>query len=177
LLVLRIANPYGPGVETSQGKGALPTMLQQAERGERIPAFRGEERSWCWIGDVARAILQAVGGRAKGGTIYELGGPEVKSFRELMEYVLAVTERRRLLVPLPFWLARLQASLLQFMPTPLLTPDQVELLKRDNVVSPVALAEGRTIEALGIEPAAMEAIVPSYLWRFRKTGQFRGRVA
>ena len=56
LLVLRIANPYGPGVETSQGKGALPTMLQQAERGERIPAFRGEERSWCWIGDVARAI-------------------------------------------------------------------------------------------------------------------------
>ncbi len=55
LLVLRIANPYGPGVETGQGKGALPTMLQQAERGERIPAFRGEARSWCWIGDVARA--------------------------------------------------------------------------------------------------------------------------
>jgi nucleoside-diphosphate-sugar epimerase len=56
LLVLRIANPYGPGVETAQGKGALPTMLQQAERGERIPAFRGEARSWCWIGDVARAV-------------------------------------------------------------------------------------------------------------------------
>jgi len=56
LLVLRIANPYGPGVETGQGKGALPTMLQQAERGERIPAFRGEARSWCWIGDVARAV-------------------------------------------------------------------------------------------------------------------------
>ncbi len=56
LVVLRIANPYGPGVETAQGKGALPTMLQQAERGERIPAFRGEARSWCWIGDVARAI-------------------------------------------------------------------------------------------------------------------------
>jgi nucleoside-diphosphate-sugar epimerase len=56
LLVLRIANPYGPGVETAQGKGALPTMLQQAERGERIPAFRGEARSWSWIGDVARAV-------------------------------------------------------------------------------------------------------------------------
>jgi len=56
LLVLRIANPYGPGVETARGKGALPTMLQQAERGERIPAFRGEARSWCWIGDVARAV-------------------------------------------------------------------------------------------------------------------------
>jgi nucleoside-diphosphate-sugar epimerase len=56
LLLLRLANPYGPGVDTGQGKGALPTMLRQAERGERIPAFRGEARSWCWIGDVARAI-------------------------------------------------------------------------------------------------------------------------
>jgi NADH dehydrogenase len=88
-----------------------------------------------------------------------------------------VTERRRVLVSLPFGLARLQARFLQFMPTPLLTPDQVELLRSDNVVSPAALAEGRTIQAFGIEPAALEAIVPSYLWRFRKTGQFRGRVA
>ena len=88
-----------------------------------------------------------------------------------------VTPRRFTEGPRICRLARLQASLLQFMPTPLLTPDQVELLKRDNVVSAAAIAEGRTIEALGIEPAAMEAIVPSYLWRFRKTGQFRGRVA
>ncbi|TMJ00186.1 MAG: complex I NDUFA9 subunit family protein [Alphaproteobacteria bacterium] len=130
-----------------------------------------------FVGDVAQAIVRAAGGRTEGGTIYELGGPEVKSFKELMEYVLAVTERRRLLVPLPFGLARLQAWFLQFMPTPLLTPDQVELLRSDNVVSPAALAQGRTLAALGIEPAALEAIVPSYLWRFRKTGQFRGRVA
>src|SRR5256714_1808083 len=144
-----------------------------------LPLVGGGETRFqpVFVGDVARAILQAVGGRAKGGTIYELGGPEVKCFRELMEYVLAVTERRRLLVPLPFWLARLQAWFLQFMPTPLLTPDQVELLRRDNIVSAAAMAEGRTIAALGIEPAALEAIVPSYLWRFRKTGQFRGRVA
>jgi len=130
-----------------------------------------------FAGDVAQAIRKAVGGATKGGTIYELGGPEVKSFKELMEYVLAVTERRRLLVPLPFALAKLQAFFLQFTPTPLLTPDQVELLRTDNVVSPAAIAEGRTLEALAIEPAALEAIVPSYLWRFRKTGQFRGRVA
>jgi NADH dehydrogenase len=130
-----------------------------------------------FAGDVAQAIRKAVGGATKGGTIYELGGPEVKSFRELMEYVLAVTERRRLLVPLPFALAKLQAFFLQFMPTPLLTPDQVELLRTDNVVSQAAIAEGRTLAALGIEPAALEAIVPSYLWRFRKAGQFRGRVA
>jgi uncharacterized protein YbjT (DUF2867 family) len=130
-----------------------------------------------FVGDVAQAILQAVGGRTKGGTIYELGGPEVKSFKELMEYVLAVTERKRLLVPLPFGLAKLQAYFLQLLPTPLLTPDQVELLRSDNVVSEAAKSEGRTLTALGIEPAALEAIVPSYLWRFRKTGQFRGRVA
>ena len=130
-----------------------------------------------FVGDVAQAVMRAVGGQAKDGTIYELGGPAVKSFRELMEYVLAVTERKRLLVPLPFGLAKLQARFLQFMPKPLLTPDQVELLRVDNVVSQAAIAEGRTLAAFGIEGAAMEAIVPNYLWRFRKAGQFRGRVA
>ena len=130
-----------------------------------------------FVGDVAQAISRAVAGRAKDGTIYELGGPEVKSFKELMEYVLAVTERKRLLLPLPFGLAKLQAYVLQYLPTPLLTPDQVELLRTDNIVSEAAKAEGRTIAAFGIEPAAFAAIVPSYLWRFRKTGQFRGRVA
>lgn len=130
-----------------------------------------------FVGDVAQAILRAIGGHGKGGTIYELGGPEVKTFRELMEYVLAVTERKRLLLPLPFGLAKLQAYFLQMLPTPLLTPDQVELLRSDNIVSQAAQNEGRTLAAFGIEPAAFEAIVPSYLWRFRKTGQFRGRVA
>ena len=130
-----------------------------------------------FVGDVARAIAAAVGGRAAGGTIYELGGPEVKTFKALMEYVLAVTERRRLLVPLPFGLAKFQAYFLALMPKPLLTPDQVELLRADNVVSEAAQSERRTIAAFGIEPAALEAIVPSYLWRFRKAGQFRGRVA
>ena len=130
-----------------------------------------------FVGDVAQAILRAVGGHAKGGTIYELGGPEVKTFRELMEYVLAVTERRRLLVPLPFGLARLQAQFLKLLPKPLLTPDQVELLRRDNVVSEAARAERRPIAAFGIEPAALAAVVPSYLWRVRKTGQFKSRAA
>ena len=144
-----------------------------------LPLIGGGETKFqpVFVGDVARAITRAVGGWAKGGTTYELGGPEVKSFKELMEYVLAVTERKRLLLPLPFGLAKLQAYVLQYLPTPLLTPDQVELLRTDNVVSQAAQSEGRTIEALGIAPSAMEAIVPSYLWRFRKAGQFRGRVA
>jgi uncharacterized protein YbjT (DUF2867 family) len=130
-----------------------------------------------FAGDVAAAIAKAADGQAKPGTIYELGGPEIRTFRELMEFVLAITERRRLLVRIPFAIARLQGFFLQFMPKPLLTPDQVELLRRDNVVSPQAIAEGRTLEGLGIDPAAFDAIVPTYLWRFRKTGQFRRKSA
>jgi uncharacterized protein YbjT (DUF2867 family) len=130
-----------------------------------------------FVGDVAAAIAIAVAGNARAGTTYELGGPEVRSFKELMQYVLATIERKRLLVPLPFFVAKLQAMFLQFMPTPLLTPDQVELLRVDNVVSEAAIAEGRTLQGLGIEPEPIEAIVPSYLWRFRKAGQFRSRVA
>jgi NADH dehydrogenase len=144
-----------------------------------LPLIGGGETKFqpVFVGDVAQAILKATGGQAKGGTIYELGGPEVRSFRQLMEYVLAVTERKRLLLPIPFGLAKLQAHLLKLLPTPLLTPDQVESLRADNIVSAAATAQGRTIGDLGIAPAALEAIVPSYLWRFRKTGQFRGRVA
>ena len=130
-----------------------------------------------FVGDVAEAIARAVDGEAKAGATYELGGPEVKSFKALMEYVLATIQRNRLLVPLPFPLARLKAQFLQYMPTPLLTPDQIDLLKADNVVSDAAAREGRTLQALGIEPTSYETIVPSYLWRFRKTGQFKVRRA
>jgi NADH dehydrogenase len=130
-----------------------------------------------FVGDVAAAIAAAVDGSAKPGTIYELGGPEIRSFRELMEYTLAVIERRRLLLPLPFPLASLQASVLGLMPRPLLTTDQVELLKRDNVVSGEAQRQGRTLKDLGIDPVALEAVVPSYLWRYRKAGQFSRRAA
>jgi uncharacterized protein YbjT (DUF2867 family) len=125
-----------------------------------------------FAGDVAQAIAKAVDGDVKSGTIYELGGPDVRTFRELMEFVLATIQRRRLLVPVPFGLLKLQAAILQLLPKPPLTPDQVELLRRDNVVAEQAKSDGRTIEALGIIPETMAAIVPTYLWRFRKTGQF-----
>jgi len=125
-----------------------------------------------FAGDVAEAIALAVDGSAKPGAIYELGGPDIYTFRELMEFILATIERRRLLVPVPFGLMKTQAAFAQFMPKPPITPDQVELLKSDNVVSDAARREGRTLEGLGIVPETIEAIVPSYLWRFRKTGQF-----
>jgi NADH dehydrogenase len=130
-----------------------------------------------FVGDVATAIADAVDGKAKAGTTYELGGPDVRSFKELMQFVLATIERKRLLVALPFPLARLKASFLQYMPTTPLTPDQVELLRTDNVVSDEAKREQRTLAGLGIEPDSFAAIVPAYLWRFRKTGQFARRTA
>lgn len=130
-----------------------------------------------FAGDVGEAIALAVDGKTKLGAIYELGGPHVKSFKELMEFMLATIERRRLLMPVPFAVMKLQAMGLQFLPTPPLTPDQVELLKTDNVVAATARDEGRTLEGLGIVPNSVAAVVPGYLWRFRKTGQFTGRTA
>jgi NADH dehydrogenase len=130
-----------------------------------------------FVGDVANAIAQAVDGATAPATTYELGGPDIRSFKELMAFVLATIERRRLLVPIPFGLADLQAAVLQLLPKPPLTRDQVELLRRDNVVSAEAERAGRTLQGLGIEPTSMFAIVPSYLWRFRRTGQFRRRAA
>ncbi|MSO66383.1 MAG: complex I NDUFA9 subunit family protein [Pseudolabrys sp.] len=131
-----------------------------------------------FVGDVAKAIADAVDGKLNGGTIYELGGPDERTFKQLMQYVLATIERKRLLLPFPFFAAKLQAMVLQFMPPPLtLTPDQVELLRADNIVSDAAKASGRTLQGIGIEPEPIEAIVSSYLWRFRKAGQFRSRAA
>jgi NADH dehydrogenase len=130
-----------------------------------------------YAGDVAAALVATIDRPETGGTIYELGGLEVKTFKELLQFVLATIERRRLLVPIPFGLARVMAGILELpsrlLPIkPALTQDQVDLLLRDNVVSEAAERDGRTLTALGIEPVAMGAIVPTYLWRFRKSGQF-----
>ncbi len=130
-----------------------------------------------FAGDVAEAIARAVDGKVKSGTVYEFGGPDVLTFKELMEFTLTTIERRRLLLPIPFAVMKLQAAFLQFLPEPPLTPDQVELLKNDNVVSTAAHEQDRTLEALGIIPNSVASIVPDYLWRFRKTGQFHGRIA
>jgi len=126
-----------------------------------------------FVGDVAAAVAAAVVGATKAGATYELGGNEVLTLREIFEYVLATIERRRLLIPIPFGLAKLQATFAQLLPKPPLTRDQVDLLRRDGVVSKAAVDEGRTLAGLGIEPTSIQAIVPSYLWRFRPAGQFQ----
>ena len=125
-----------------------------------------------FVGDVAQTVAQALRGELAAGAAYELGGPEVLTFKQILEYVLQVTNRSRLLLPLPFGLAKTQAKILQLLPNAPLTVDQVTMLETDNVVSDEARAAGRTLEGLGITPAPIEAVVPSYLWRFRKTGQF-----
>jgi NADH dehydrogenase len=137
-----------------------------------------------YVGDVAQAVALALDGKATPGAIYELGGPEVKSFAELIDYVLAVTQRQRRVVKLSFRTGKFVAAVTQFFSKLTLglfpklltmTGDQVELLRHDNVVSAAAKAEGRTLEGLGITPHAIEAIVPSYLYRYRKTGQYQGQ--
>jgi NADH dehydrogenase len=126
-----------------------------------------------YVGDVAAAIADAVDGKTQAGATYELGGPEVMTMRQIIELILAVTERKCVLAPLPFGLARFKSMFLQFAPGALkLTPDQVELLRSDNVVSDAAKTAGLTLEGLGLPLESMAAVLPSYLWRFRKTGQF-----
>jgi NADH dehydrogenase len=128
-----------------------------------------------FVGDLAAAIAAACEGKGKPGTVYEIGGPEVATFRQLLDRTQAWSGRERLYVNLPFWLAKLQALLTWPLPAGLrpLTLDQVRMLQTDNVVSAAAESEGRTLRALGIErPHAIGALVPAYLERYRPRGQF-----
>ena len=134
-----------------------------------------------FVGDVAEAIAIAVDGNASPGTTYELGGPDISSFADIMRFVLETTGRRRALLPLPFPAARTMARVTELAKSASLgllpamfdmTRDQVELLKGDNVVSKSAETDGRTLQGLGIRPESFESFVPRYLSRFRKTGQY-----
>jgi NADH dehydrogenase len=125
-----------------------------------------------FAGDVAKAVIAGLTGQAHARAPYELGGPEVLTLKQVMQRVLDYTMRKRLLVPEPFWLAKLQAFFLQLLPKPPLTIDQVRLLQTDTVVSDTAKRDKRTLEGLGIEAVAIAAIVPDYLEQFRPRGQF-----
>jgi uncharacterized protein YbjT (DUF2867 family) len=121
-----------------------------------------------YAGDVALATLAALGNSSAESETFELGGPEIMTLNEVMQYVLRETHRRRLLINLPFGLAKFQAGFLGLLPKPPLTVDQVRLLQADNVVTPGAAG----LAELGVTPTTIEAIVPAYLWRFRKAGEF-----
>jgi NADH dehydrogenase len=121
-----------------------------------------------YVGDVAQATRAALDDPVTAGKTFELGGPEVMSLKDIMQLVLHITHRKRMLIDIPFGLAKIQAALLGLLPKPPLTLDQVRLLQTDNVVAPGA----RGLTDLGVTPTAAEAIVPAYLWRFRKLGEF-----
>ena len=140
-----------------------------------VPLIGGGETRFqpVYVGDVADAAVHALDDPAAAGRTYELGGPKIYTFRALLELVLAEIKRKRRFIDLPFGLAALQARLMAVLPDPPLTVDQVEMLKRDNVVSSGALG----LEALGITPTAVEAILPTYLDRFRRGGWYDRRRA
>lgn len=128
-----------------------------------------------FAGDLAQAIAAVLDGAGKPGSVYEIGGPEVYSFRELLEKTEAWSGRPRAKLPMPFFIAALQALATKPLPNGLrpITMDQIQLLKSDNVVSEKAKAEHRTLTDLGVpQPASIEAVVPSYLERFKPRGQF-----
>jgi uncharacterized protein YbjT (DUF2867 family) len=135
-----------------------------------LPLIGGGETRFqpVYVGDVADAVVRCIDEPATAGRIYELGGPKTYTFRALLEMLLAETRRHRLLLDIPFGIASLQARLMSLLPNAPLTPDQVELLKQDNVVSSGAL----TLDALGITPTPVEAILPTYLDRFRRGGWY-----
>lgn len=116
-----------------------------------------------YVDDVAKAIEACLARNDVRGHIYELGGPQIYTFKQILRYILYTTGKRRALIPLPFPLASLAGMFSELMPRPLLTRDQVTLLKSDNVVSPNA----RTFVNLGIQPVAVDMVVPNYLSRFQ----------
>lgn len=121
-----------------------------------------------YVCDVADAIVNALSNEYAQGKTFELGGPRIYTFRELMELTLKETGRKRALIPVPFGLAKFKAAFLQLLPNPPLTVDQVKLLQSDNVVAENALG----LIDLGVTPTPAEVILPRYLYRFRKGGQF-----
>jgi uncharacterized protein YbjT (DUF2867 family) len=127
-----------------------------------------------YVGDVAAAIAAACAGRAKPRTVYELGGPDIVTFRQILELVQQWSRHRKWYLRVPFWLAQVGAFLTAPLPQSLrpVTVDQVRLLMRDNVVDAAAVEEGRTLQGLGIAPQAMASVVPQYLERFQPHGQF-----
>jgi uncharacterized protein YbjT (DUF2867 family) len=162
--ILRPSVVFGPEDQFFNRFAALATISPV------LPLIGGGETRFqpVYVGDVADAVVRCIDDAATAGRTYELGGPTVYSFRALVELLLEQIRRKRLLIDVPFGLASLQARVMSILPNPPLTPDQVELLKRDNVVSSGAM----TLAALGITPTPVEAILPTYLDRFRRGGWY-----
>ncbi|HEY5070671.1 MAG TPA: complex I NDUFA9 subunit family protein [Caulobacteraceae bacterium] len=166
-VMIRPAVVFGPGDDFFNRFATMATVSPA------LPLIGGGATLFqpVFVGDVAAAVASAVRDPRAAGQTYELGGPGVYSFRELMALMLQVIGRRRLLVPVPFAAARVLGFIGQLSGpfiTPPITRDQVDMLRDDNVMSPGALG----LEGLGVAPSALEPIIPTYLYRYRKGGQY-----
>ena len=167
-IILRPSIVFGPE------DGFFNRFAEMARFSPFLPLIGGGETKFqpVFAGDVGEAVARLVDAGEADGKTYELGGPEAFSFKELMQFTLDTIGRSRLLLPLPWGIAKVQAAIMGLLPKPLLTLDQVEMLRHDNVVSEAARREQRTLEGLGVTPQGIEGIVPGYLYRYRKAGQF-----
>jgi len=165
--ILRPSVVFGPEDQFFNRFAAMATISPV------LPLIGGGETRFqpVYVGDVADAVVECLEDSATAGRTYELGGPKIYTFREVLELVLSEIRRKRRFVDLPFGLATFQARLMSLLPSPPLTPDQVELLKSDNIVSSGAL----TLASLGIAPTPAEVVLPTYLDRFRRGGWYEGR--
>ena len=146
------------------------TFASIAQFSPGLPLVGGGKTKFApiYVGDVAKAIVKAIDLNNSEPQIYELGGPENYSFKELMKILLTEIKKKRFLIPIPFGIAKFQSYFLQMMPNPLLTPDQVELLKHNNIVS----GNYPTLKDLGISGTPIQSILSKYIYRFREGGQF-----
>ncbi|MEM9755755.1 MAG: complex I NDUFA9 subunit family protein [Pseudomonadota bacterium] len=169
-VILRPSIMFGPG------DGFFNKFAAMTRLGPVLPVFGAATKFQpVYVDDVAAAAVKGVIGEAAPG-IYELGGPEVASFRELMETMLHVIQRRRFVVNFPFWMGTAMGTVLNLgqrvtfglFKNTLVTPDQIILLRTDNVASP----DLPGLDAFGISPVAMDAVLPEYLWPYRPSGQY-----
>ncbi|MEM9276939.1 MAG: complex I NDUFA9 subunit family protein [Pseudomonadota bacterium] len=167
-IIVRPSIVFGPEDDFFNRFGAMARIAPA------LPLIGGGETKFqpVYVGDVAEAIARAVDGDLTAGKIYELGGPQVASFRECLELLLEETGRKRMLVNLPWFAAGMIGKLVGWLPGAPITADQVEMLKTDNVVSEKAMKDKLTLEGMDIEPTPMSAILPTYLVQYRPHGQF-----
>ena len=146
------------------------TFASIAQLSPALPLIGGGKTKFSpiYVGDVAKAIVKVLEFNNENPKIYELGGPQNYSFKELMEILLTEIKKKRFLIPIPFGIAKFQSYFLQMMPNPLLTPDQVELLKHNNIIS----NDHPTLKDLGITGTPIQSILPKYIYRFRTGGHF-----
>jgi NADH dehydrogenase len=161
--ILRPSLVFGPEDDFFNRFAAMSRMLPF------LPLVGGGKTRFqpVFVGDLADAVIRCVEDQATRGRTFEIGGPVVYTFKELMEVVKRETARSPVLIPVPYFVASVQAMFLQFAPKPMLTPEQVTRLKTDNVVT-----GSDTLASLSISPTSVEAEVPSYLWRYRPKGQY-----